>query len=338
MTKSSGSVYHVASDKGERADVNDEPGARFEPSGRGWARRAPVPGPVPASEVPLAPMPQSAPPLTNLRPPAYGQGVVLSVMVAAVVLVLAIIAPGDGAGLGVPMFATTTPVFWGIAILLIAGAGAFAQYVELITVRASFAGGFGPRQPSLPTAWAGPVVATTAAVLMVATYHNTAMLLVGPAIAFVGNAASLFGRDLLSDASEQTMRTAITVHAVILHVIAFVALAAIYLNKMSAFWSGPMVFVLSFVLFIEVMDAGDVAPQPRVFLSALASVLMVQVLLMLDWWPTFGWTGGGVLLVAFALLSMALSSHAQGVGPRSRDVALYGGIATVALLMLALTA
>ena len=273
-----------------------------------------------------------------LRPPAYGQGVVLSVLVAAVVLVLAIIAPGDGGRAGVPMFATTTPVYWGIALVLVIGAGAFAQYVELITDRAAFPGGAGLRQPSLPTAWAGPVVATTAAVLVVATYHNTAMLLVGPAIAFVGNAASLFGRDMLSDASVQTMRTAITIHAVILHVIAFVALSAIYLNKMSGLWAGPMVLLITFVLFLEIMDAGDVAPQPRVFLSAVASVLMVQVLLMLDWWPTFGWTGGGVLLVAFALLSMALSAHAQGVGPRSRDVALYGGIATVALLMLALTA
>jgi len=318
--------------------VSEDSGTRFEPSGRGWARRAPIPGPVPSSEVPLAPTPQSAPPLTTLRPPAYGQGVVLSVLVAAVVLVLAILAPGDGTGVGVPMFATTTMVFWIISLILVIGAGAFAQYVEVVTVRSSFTTGAGPRQPSLPTAWAGPVVATSAAILLVATYHNTAMLLVGPAIAFIGNASSLFGRDMLSDASDQTIRSAIMVHAVILHVIAFAALSAIYLNKMSAFWSGPMVFVLSFILFIEIMDAGEIAPQPRVFLAAVASVLMVQVLLMLDWWPTFGWTGGGVLLVAFALLSMALSSHAQGAGPKGRDLALYGGVAAVALIMLAVTA
>ncbi len=319
--------------------MDEESGARFEPSGRGWARRAPIPGPVPSSEVPLAPMPQSAPPLTTLRPPAYGQGVVLSVLVAAVVLVLAILAPGDGSGVGIPMFATTTIVFWIISFILIVGAGAFAQYVEVVTVRASsVALGGGQRHQSLSTAWAGPVVATSAAILMVATYHNTAMLLVGPAIAFIGNASSLFGRDMLSDASDQTIRSAIMVHAVILHVIAFAALSAIYLNKMSAFWSGPMVFIISFILFLEIMDAGEIAPQPRVFLAATASVLMVQVLLMLDWWPTFGWTGGGVLLVAFALLSMALSSHAQGAGPKARDLALYGGVAAVALVMLAATA
>jgi multisubunit Na+/H+ antiporter MnhB subunit len=66
--------------------------------------------------------------------------------------------------------------------------------------------------------------------------------------------------------------------------------------------------------------------------------IMVECLIMLDWWPTYGWTGGAVLLVSFALLSMALTAIAQKQKPKPRELALYGGVAVVALIVLAVTA
>jgi len=310
------------------------------PTGTPRSQRAPIPGPVPASETQRSNYPPGGPALQSLRPPAYGQGVILSVVVAAVVLVLAIIAAGDGDDTGIPMTETTEPIFWGLAALLIIGAGAFAQYVEINTVRLSSENvipGAG-RTPGLPTAWAGPVVATLAAVLLVATYHNTAMLLVGPAVAFLGNASALFARDLLSDATAGTERTAVAVHSVVLHIIAFLALSTVYLNKMSSLWGGLLVFAISTVLFLELLDVGVLRPAVRVLYALGGGWLMAQCLLLVNWWPTYGWTGGAVLLVCFALIAMALTAIAQAQTPNRRDLALYGVVAVIALAVLAVTA
>jgi hypothetical protein len=311
---------------------------RQQPTGTPRSQRAPIPGPVPVSEAQRSTYPPGGPALQSLRPPAYGQGVILSVVVAAVVLVLAIIAAGDGDDTGIPMTESTPPIFWGLAALLIIGAGAFAQYVEINTVRLSADGTSSARKPGLPTAWAGPVIATLAAVLLVATYHNTAMLLVGPAVAFLGNASALFARDLLSDATEGTERTAVAVHSVVLHIIAFLALSAVYLNKMSSLWGGLLVFAITTVLFLELLDIGVLRPAVRVLYALTGGWLMAQCLLLLNWWPTYGWTGGAVLLVCFAVCAMALTAIAQNQTPNRRDLALYGVVAVIALAVLAVTA
>lgn len=308
------------------------------PTGAPRNLRAPIPGPVPASEAQRSSYPPGGPALQSLRPPAYGQGVILSVVVAAVVLVLAITATGDGDDTGIPLTETTEPIFWGIAALLIIGAGAFAQYVEIATVRLAPDSSGSSRKPGLPTAWAGPVVATLAAILLVATYHNTAMLLVGPAVAFLGNAAALFARDLLSDATSQTERTAVAVHSIVLHIIAFLALSTVYLNKMNGYVGGILVFAICTVLFVELLDVGLLRPVIRVLYAIVGGWLMVQCLLLVNWWPTYGWTGGAVLLVCFALIAMALTAIAQGEAPKRRDLALYGAVAVVALAVLAATA
>lgn len=320
--------------------MSEEPEARPKEQHTGAPRsqRAPIPGPVPASEAARSTYPPGGPMLQSLRPPAYGQGVILSVVVAAVVLVLAIIATGDGNETGIPMTETTPPIFWGLAILLIIGAGAFAQYVEISTVRLGVDGSRQTRGESLPTAWAGPLIATMAAVFLVATYHNTAMLLVGPAVAFLGNAGALFARDLLSDATAQTERTAIAVHAIVLHIIGFLAMSAVYLNKMSIWAGGILIFLICASLLVELLDVGSLAAASRVLYALVGGWIMVQCLIMLDWWPTYGWTGGAVLLVCFAMISMVLTAMSQRQTPKRRDLLMYGGIAVVALIVLAVTA
>jgi hypothetical protein len=164
------------------------------------------------------------------------------------------------------------------------------------------------------------------------------MLLAGPAVAFIGVAAALFARDLLSDATPQTERTAVAVHSIVLHVIGFLALSTVYLNKMSGAVSGLLVFVISGVLFVELLDVGLLRPVVRVMYALVGAWLMVQCLLLLNWWPTYGWTGGAVLLICFALLAMALTAVAQGEMPKRRDLILYGVVAIVALTILAATA
>jgi hypothetical protein len=312
-----------------------EPRPKQPPVGAPRSQRAPIPGPVPASETQRSTFPPGGPALQSLRPPAYGQGVILSVVVAAVVLVLAIIAAGEGEEASIPMLENTKPIFWGLAALLIIGAGAFAQFVEINTVRLSNEGTPLSVKQDLPTAWAGPVIATLASVLLVATYHNTSMLLIGPAVAFIGNASTLFARDLLSDATTNSEKVAFAVHAGVLHILAFLALAIVYLNKMPALWGPLLAFFIATILYLELLDTGKLTSMVRVVYAAAGGWIVAQSLVLLNWWPTWGWPAGTVMLVCFALVSMALVSLARDEMPKRSQLALFSGAAVIALAALA---
>lgn len=276
--------------------------------------------------------------LEIVRQPAYGQGMVVSLATAAAVLVLAIMAIRDAETTGVPLTETTGPLFWGLAVLVVAGAGVGAQYSEFSAARAAEALGQPRRAAGLPTAWAVPVVATTAAILLVATHHNQVMLVAGPAIAFFGVAGSLLSRDLLDDATETTHRTAATIHALVIHVVAFLALSGVYLNKMTSWVSAPLVGILSGLLVLETLERGKVTHVQRVFYAVLGGAVLAEATIAVNWWPTYGWTGGAVLLVCFYLVAGILLARTQRPALRPRDILEFGVVGGVALLILALTA
>jgi hypothetical protein len=276
--------------------------------------------------------------LDIVRQPAYGQGIVVSLIVAAAVFVLAIMAIRDAETSGIPLTETTGPLFWGLAILVIAGAGAGAQYSELTAARAAESLGYPRRGSSLPTAWAVPVVATTAAVLLVATHHNRVMLIAGPAVAFFGVAGALLSRDLLDDATEATHRTAATIHALIIHVVGFLAFSGVYLNKMSSWVAAPLIAVLAAILSLESLERGAAGRAQRIGYAALGGVVMAEATIALNWWPTYGWTGGAVLLVCFYLVSGILLARTQRPALRRRDLLEFGAVGAAALLVLAITA
>jgi hypothetical protein len=175
----------------------------------------------------------------DTRQPAYGQGVVVSLLVAAGLLILGIIVIGDGNGKNPPLKQTTDVIYWVVSavVLLIAGLG--AQYAERTATQAAANVGQ-PRPPySMATAWTVPVAAAFAGIMLIATYHNRTMLLVGPLIGFLGTAGALLSRDLLDDADEQSGRVASTIHTLVIHAVAFLALSAIYLNKLDSWVSAP---------------------------------------------------------------------------------------------------
>lgn len=276
--------------------------------------------------------------MRDMRQPAYGQGIVVSVGVAAALLVLAISAIRDAENTGLPLTETTRPLYWGLAVLTVLAAGIGAQYAERTAARAAAAVGH-PRDGSLmQTAWAVPVVATIAAVLMVATYHNTTMLIAGPAIAFFGVAGSLLSRDLLDDATEPTQRTAMAIHTLVIDATAFLVLSAVYLNKMSSPVSAPLVGLLSGILILETLERGVIARPTRVFYAIVGGAIMAQCMVVLNWWPTHGWTGGAVLLVCFYVIAGALLERTRRTTLRPRDLIEFGVISLVALILLAITA
>lgn len=294
-----------------------------------------------APERPSNTRPDLGPPPPGVQPvdqPGSGLGLIASVVVAALVLVLAVFAGGDPRPDRLPLAQTTTTLFWIVAAVTIAGAGAAAQYAERTAARAAAAMGRARSTTALSTAWIVPVVATAAAILLVATYHNAAMMVVGPLLAFLGNAGALLARDLLDDASESGQRTAAVVHALVILVVAFLALSAIFLNKMSTTATVLLVAVVGGLLTLETLERGEAPRTTRLLYAVLAAVVMGQAAAAVNWWQTFGWPGGAVLFVCFYLASGVLLARSQRSTVRARDLVEFGAVSLVAFLILAVVA
>lgn len=276
--------------------------------------------------------------IERARQPVYGQGIVVSLIAAAFLLILAILAVRERESVtGTPATETTGPLFWGLAVLFTLLIAVGAQFSEISAARSALALGHPRRTRDYPTAWIIPTCGMFAAILLVATLHSTAMFVAGPVIAFFAVGGSLLARDLLDDATEATLRTAATVHTIVIHVVAFIGLSAIYLNKMSLWWAVPLVGVLSFLLILENLERGN-APMPqRAFYAFLGAIVMAIVMVYVNWWLTYGWTGGGVLLVAFYAVAGILLVQTQHGVVRRRDLVEFLAVAAVVLAVLIVT-
>jgi hypothetical protein len=271
------------------------------------------------------------------RQPAYGQGVVISLLVAGALLVLAIIAIGDGDGSDPPLLQTTDWLFWLIAAVVVVVAAAGAQFAERTAATAAAAVGH-PRPPTaMATAWTVPSVATFGAIILVATYHNRAMLFVGPLIAFFGIAGALLSRDLLDEADAQSSRVAATIHTLVVHAVAFLALSAVYLNKLDTWIFAPLVGIIGGILVLETLERGGAMPPRRIVYAIIGGFLIGQCAVPLNWWLTYGWTGGAVLLVVFYVIAGLMLSYAQRATLRPRDLVEFGALGFALLVFLAIT-
>jgi hypothetical protein len=282
--------------------------------------------------------PDSGPPPPGAQPvdqPGSGLGLVASVVVAAIILMLAIFAGGDPRPGELPLNQTTGPLFWLVGALAVVGSGAAAQYAERTAARAGSAMARPPSVAALPTAWIVPATATAAAVLLVATYHNVWMMAAGPLIAFLGNAGALLARDLLDDASESGQRTAAAVHSLVIMVVAFLALSAVYLNKMETPISSLLVAIVGGLLTLEMLERGDAPREKRLLYAGLAGVALGQANAALNWWQTYGWPGGAVLFVCFYLASGVLLARTQRTAVRGRDLIEFGAVSLAAFVILA---
>jgi len=277
--------------------------------------------------------------LGSVHPPAYGRGLLVSIVAAAIVFALAIFASGGTEeSTGIPMTQTTGSLFWGLSILAIILVGVASQYAEGAAIRVAESLGQEPaRRNQLPSAWAVPAASMATALLLVATYHNKVMLIAGPAIAFLGVAGGLFARDLLEDTMEGAERTAALIHTIVIHAIAFLGLSAVYMNKMSGWYGGPMVFLLTAVLMFEHLERAGLPDGLRLLYSSLSGGVMILALLAVNWWPTYGWTGGAALLLCFFVLAGLGSVRGERQSLRDRDLIEYGAVFVGGLLILAIT-
>ena len=277
-------------------------------------------------------------PNAESRQPAYGQGVVISLLAAGLVLLLAIISIGSNSEADPPVLENTDTLFWGLAILTMVLAGGGSWWAERTAARAAAQVGQPRAATAMATAWAVPLVSSFAAIFLVATYHNRAMLVIGPLIAFLGTAGALLSRDLLDETDDQATRVASVIHTLVVHAIAFLAFSAVYINKLDSWISAPLVGIIGGLLILETLERGGIAPPQRVFYAVIGGWVLAQVMVALNWWPTYGWTGGAVLLVVFYVAAGLLLVRAQRKNVSTRDLVEFGGVGGIFLLLLAVLA
>jgi hypothetical protein len=277
-------------------------------------------------------------PNAEARQPAYGQGVVVSLLAAGLVLLLAIISIGNDTDADPPVLENTDTLFWVLAAVTMALAAGGSWWAERTAAHAASKVGQPRAATAMATAWAVPLVSTFAAIILVATYHNRAMLVIGPLIAFFGTAGALLSRDLLDETDDQATRVASVIHTLVVHAIAFLALSAVYINKLDSWISAPLVGIIGGLLILETLERGGIAPPQRVFYAVIGGWVLAQVMVALNWWPTYGWTGGAVLLVAFYVAAGLLLVRAQRKNVSIRDLIEFGGVGGVFLLLLAFLA
>jgi hypothetical protein len=292
--------------------------------------RAPNEAPIRPDLGPPAPGPQSA------SQPGSGLGLVISIAISAIVFVLAIYATGSPTTNPLPLAQTTNALFWSVAVIAAVAAGVGALFADRSASRAGES--HDDRPPRVNTAWIVPVVSTAAAVLLVATFHNTTMIVAGPLIAFLGSAGSLLSRDLLDDADDSAQRTATTIQALVIHSVAFLALSAIYLNKLPTPATVLLAGVVSALLAVEALDRSLVDRARMLTFAILAGAAVAAAVVPLMWWPTHGWTGGAVLFVVFYCAVGTIQTTLERGDLRLRDAIEYGLVPLAAFLVLAITA
>lgn len=318
-----------------------------------------VPAPVPASEMfggrPTAPVPSSSTGGTSGRvnhlasdslivarprsstPSRSVSGIMVSLGAGVLVLGLGVFARMTSMDSSevMPLLWATGLVFWVAAAVVILLAAIGAQFAELATRVAARSVGQTHERTETYTAWLVAATATSAAVLLIATYHNVWALVLGLLLTTISIFVALFSRDLLDDLTDSASRVASLLHGTVIHLIAFVGLSMIYLNKLPEWLSAGLVLLFSGMLILETLQRADISTGHRLGYAGLGALAMGQFAVAINWWPTWNWTGGIALLVCFYIVAGILLTYSQQDDIRPRDVAFYGGLGTVALAAIA---
>lgn len=187
--------------------------------------------------------------------------------------------------------------------------------------------------PGLVPATAGifPFVTMIAGLLIVSVYHDRSWWVVAPVVTAIALVIGTVSRTLLHDPSgtgHDIARTALTVTS---YVVAFLALAMVYINKLRSIQSATAVTLLCILLLLQLTD-GEAVPLARRLVYAVAGGLIVgQVTWVINYWSAPGWTGGAFLLAVFYLVAGLSAAQLRGrIG--LFEVVEFGGFALFAML------
>jgi hypothetical protein len=187
-------------------------------------------------------------------------------------------------------------------------------------------------RPDLPrvTAAIFPAVTLLTGLLVIAVYHDRRWWMVAPVVVWLAILIGAIARSLLAEPAgfgHDVARTSLTV---VTYVIAFIALAMIYINKYRSVFSASAVTIICFLLLLQMTDGEHISLLRRIVYAVVGALVVGQVTWVINYWSATGWTGGAFLLAVFYLvagLSAAqLRDHVQVF-----DVVEFGGVALVAI-------
>ena len=213
--------------------------------------------------------------------------------------------------------------FWlpGLALALLTGAA-----VLLVAGRRASPG------LSPGTAWIFPFVTMCAGLLVVSVYHDRPWWFVAPIVTWIALLIGTIARLFLTEPSGEEHDIARIMLTIVTYVVAFLALAMIYINKLRSIFSATAVVVLCVLLLVQITD-GETASLPRRLVYAVAGGLIIgQVTWVINYWSAAGWTGGAFLLAVFYLIAgLSAAQLRDHIG--FFDVLEFGGVALLALVI-----
>ncbi len=183
--------------------------------------------------------------------------------------------------------------------------------------------------PELPLAWILPFTTFTGAVLLLSVYHSLTAVAAIALGSFLVLVAGTGAQHYLYDADERVRSYARVVHTLVVHGVALVTLAMIYINKLRSLYSGTAVLLLAGLLLLQLSEAEDIPLDRRVLYAVVGGLVLGEITWALNYWRATGWLGGAVLLVFFYLLAGVILVRMQR-GVLVRDVLEYGVVAALA--------
>lgn len=211
--------------------------------------------------------------------------------------------------------------YWLPGILLAVAVGAVCMLLGAREVR-----------PDLPRITAGifPGIALITGLLVIAVYHDRRWWIVAPVVVWLAILIGTISRALLAEPEgfgHDVARTSLTV---VTYVIAFIALAMIYINKYRSVFSASAVAIVCFFLLLQMTDGEHVSLVRRIVYAVVGALVVGQATWVINYWSATGWTGGAFLLAIFYLVA-GLSASQLRDRVQAFDVVEFGGVALVAI-------
>lgn len=243
----------------------------------------------------------------------------------------AAVSPGQ-----VPLLDPHSRGFWALGLLAaLVSAALFQALAPLPDTLVGTAGAFGaPAPATAPSAWVVPFIVSLTSVMLLGVYHSPASIGVIVLGAFVVLAGAVLAQRALRTGDDETRQRARNAYTLLLHIIAFVGLSMIYINKLRSLFSATAVLVLVFLLLLQLTEGVQAAAARRLVYALAGGVVLGEITWVLNYWRATGWTGGAALLIFFYLIAGLILNQLRG-GVSSRDLAEYGGVSAVAFAIVA---
>lgn len=170
---------------------------------------------------------------------------------------------------------------------------------------------FGFRVPAPRTAWMLPAVGTFTVLLYLGQHHRLAMVMLAP---FAAGAIVLVSRMARFHVLRNVRATA-TLATFALHLLTYVTaycmLTALFAFRARTLITGPLMFLISFLLIMSLLDGLSTSGPRRMLYAAIGGLALAEVTWALSYWNVSAWLAGGILAgVFYFFASVARVVHA----------------------------